>query len=260
MSIICAKRQEPEFLNSLNRSLLTPTSQLTVFCDLDGPLIDVSDRYYQTYQLALRETQSLYWDAESTFALTCLSKEQFWRMKQERTADIDIALRSGLQTEHIDYFLDQVRQVVNQPMMLEQDRVQPGVRSALTYLRDSGVSLKVVTLRHQVEAETLLLEQDLAQFFTGIWGTSDYQSAYSNYTDHKRRLLTQALEQFPALSLESAWMIGDTEADVLAGQSLGISTIALTCGIRSHDYLSKLQPTHIDRDLIAATQYLLGLV
>lgn len=259
MSMICVEGREPELLKSLHRALLTSTSQLTVFCDLDGPLIDVSDRYYQTYLLALQETQAVYWESGLTFGLNCLSKDEFWQMKQERTADIQIALRSGLETEQIDYFLDRVRQVVNQSTMLQQDRVQPDVRAALTYLQDSGVRLTVVTLRHQVEAENLLLEQGLASFFSEIWGTSDYQAAYTNYTDHKRRLLTQAIEQVPNLDLQSAWMIGDTEADVLAGQSLGISTIALTCGIRSHGYLSKLQPTRIDVSLIAASQYLLGL-
>jgi hypothetical protein len=31
---------------------------ITIFCDLDGPLVDVSKRYYKTYQLAIAETQA----------------------------------------------------------------------------------------------------------------------------------------------------------------------------------------------------------
>ncbi len=30
--------------------------EMTVFCDLDGPLIDVSARYYKTYRLAIAQT------------------------------------------------------------------------------------------------------------------------------------------------------------------------------------------------------------
>jgi phosphoglycolate phosphatase-like HAD superfamily hydrolase len=52
-------------------------------------------------------------------------------------------------------------------------------------------------------------------------------------------------------------MIGDTEADLLAGQALSIPTIALTCGIRSHFYLKQFKPTCIHSDLLAATYYLL---
>jgi len=33
------------------------TQVLTVFGDFDGPLVDVSDRYYNTYQIALSNTR-----------------------------------------------------------------------------------------------------------------------------------------------------------------------------------------------------------
>jgi phosphoglycolate phosphatase len=56
------------------------------------------------------------------------------------------------------------------------------------------------------------------------------------------------------------WIIGDTEADVLAGQALGLSTVAVTCGIRSHSYLKRLEPTTIQPDLQTATQYLLTTI
>ena len=54
-------------------------------------------------------------------------------------------------------------------------------------------------------------------------------------------------------------MIGDTEADIVAGQTLGIPTIALTCGIRSHYALKKCNPTRIQSDLLSAAHYLLGM-
>jgi phosphoglycolate phosphatase-like HAD superfamily hydrolase len=52
-------------------------------------------------------------------------------------------------------------------------------------------------------------------------------------------------------------MVGDTEADLIAGQTLSIPTIALTCGIRSHFYLKQFHPTCIQSDLLAAAHYLL---
>ena len=53
-------------------------------------------------------------------------------------------------------------------------------------------------------------------------------------------------------------MIGDTEADILAGQQAGIPTLALTCGIRSDRYLRTFNPTYIHQDLVTAVQQLLG--
>ena len=49
-------------------------------------------------------------------------------------------------------------------------------------------------------------------------------------------------------------MIGDTEADIMAGQALGVDTVAVTCGIRSHSYLKAFQPTHLISDLWTAAQ------
>jgi phosphoglycolate phosphatase-like HAD superfamily hydrolase len=42
-------------------------------------------------------------------------------------------------------------------------------------------------------------------------------------------------------------VVGDTEADVLAGQALGLPTCAVAFGIRSEEYLGSLRPTHLVR-------------
>ncbi len=54
-------------------------------------------------------------------------------------------------------------------------------------------------------------------------------------------------EHLPATANPNdSWMVGDTEADILAGKTMGILTIELTCGIMSHCQLSQLEPTAID--------------
>jgi phosphoglycolate phosphatase len=248
--------QSPWWRRNANRA---QSSRQTIFCDLDGPLIDVSDRYYQTYRLGLARTHTLYQSRGTILPIQALSKSQFWQMKQDRTPDIEIAMRSGLQAEEIDFFLTEVRQLVNQPILLEKDQLQPGVRWSLAILYACGYRLAVVTLRRQAQAVELLRKHELAHFFTAIYGTQDDLTAYHNYTESKTQLLTQVLVDYPLNPGERAWMIGDTEADVLAGQALGVATIALTCGIRSLPYLHGLRPTLIYNDLLSASQYLLGL-
>lgn len=228
-------------------------SQVTLFCDFDGPIVDVSERYYQTYRLGLAEIEA----ASPGLALHQLSKPQFWQMKQERTPDIEIAMRSGLQGEQIQQFLSRVKQIVNQPDLLAQDQIQPGVRWALSLLHERDVRLVLVTLRQQVQASQILRDHGLAALFSGIWGSHDESAAYLNQAEHKTYLLDLAIQKF---GNEAAWMVGDTEADVLAGQSLGIPTIALTCGIRSRSYLQKLEPTRIHSDLLSATRYLMNWI
>ena len=47
-------------------------------------------------------------------------------------------------------------------------------------------------------------------------------------------------------------MVGDTEADILAGQATGLSTAALSCGVRSHTYLERLKPSKVYSCLMSA--------
>ncbi|WNZ23767.1 HAD family hydrolase [Leptolyngbya sp. NK1-12] len=235
------------------QSSVSSDAPLTLFCDFDGPIVDVSERYYQTYQLGLAEIKSVYQRQGIAPRLNELTKERFWQMKQERTPDVEIAMRSGLRGHQIEQFLDRVKQIVNQPKLLHQDQIQPGVKWALALLHSQGVRLVLVTLRQQNQAAQILREHELESLFSQIWGTQDEDVAYLNQSEHKIRLLQTAMSH---CAPTAAWMVGDTEADILAGQASSIPTIALTCGIRSRTYLQKFQPTRIHADLLSAAHFL----
>lgn len=236
----------------------------TVFCDFDGPIVDVSDRYYSTYQRGLASVQAAYEFQGKALPLHVLTKHQFWQMKQERTPDPEIAMRSGLQGKQIDLFLQQVKQIVNQADLLRQDQLQPGVKQALSQLQAQGMQLVLVTLRCQHQARQVLHQYGIAHLFSQIHGATDDQAAYLNQAEHKTQLLTNAMVAtgvepccLDRHSGTQAWMIGDTEADIVAGQALGIPTIALTCGIRSQSYLQRFAPSQIHADLATAVRSLL---
>ncbi|MEB3162004.1 MAG: HAD hydrolase-like protein [Prochlorothrix sp.] len=237
---------------------------MTLFCDFDGPIVDVSDRYYATYRLGLSQTRSHYRNLRRPIAIRAMSKTQFWQMKQERVPDPEIALRSGLQGESLEYFLEQVRYHVNLPGLLQKDRPQPGVMWALSLLREQGFRLVLVTLRCKSQVQDFLAQYHLEDVFEGIYGSDDADAAYLNYADAKTQLLRQAIAEHSLIhGAENAavtlpgWMIGDTEADVIAAQTLGIPAIALTCGIRSQSYLAKLQPHAIHTSLLLLAHSLL---
>lgn len=233
------------------------TSQLTIFCDLDGPLIDVSQRYYKTYQLALSETQASVQAQGETLALTPLSHAQFWSMKQSKRPDIEIAYLSGLSGSHIDFFMQQVQAIVNQPLLLQEDRLQPGVHQALEHLLNQGAQLAVVTLRCQDQVDQVLQQHHLTRYFRLIRGTNDTQAAYKNYAVCKQSLIQDSINAMGLTNHQQIWMIGDTEADVLAAQAMKIKTVALTCGMRNYAFLHSLQPNSIQRTLASAANYLL---
>ena len=238
--------------------LLPPGS--TVFCDFDGPIADVSDRYYNTYRLALSATQQAYTEQGHVLPIRQLTKTQFWYMKQNRLPDELIADWSGLSGREIEDFLERVTELVNQPTLLHQDQLQPGARAALHALQDRHIRVVIVTLRQASQVLDFLHQHDLATTISQIYGADDAKTAYPNRSEHKVAQLREAIADQNRLGFSTtrSWMIGDTEADVHAGQTLGIPTIALTCGIRSSIYLKGFSPTCMQRDLYAAVKALVA--
>ena len=248
------------------RSLSDSTST-TIFCDFDGPVVDVSDRYYSTYYLALADTIQFYRESSQGIEdlslqpnLAVLSKEQFWEMKQNRIPDLQIARQSGLQNEEIDFFMRRVVKIVNSPDLLQQDKIQIGASWALKLLHSEGFRLVLVTLRDRTEATHMLAKYGVLGLFSGIYGSDNRQAAYQNYTELKTQFLARAIAECDnRASRNGAWIVGDTEADILAGKAMQIQTIGLTCGIRSYHQLSQLHPTVIETDLLSAARHLVGI-
>ncbi|MGK7891988.1 MAG: HAD family hydrolase [Leptolyngbyaceae cyanobacterium] len=232
-------------------------SRTTLFCDFDGPIVDVSERYYATYCLALEQMMT---DIGPSNHCKLLTKEQFWYLKQQRVPDFEIALRSGIPDDKVEFFLDTVRGLVNHASLLQKDQLQPGIRWALELLHSQSIRLILVTLRRQAQVQSLLRAYGLDHLFKRVWGTQDDDAAYRNSVESKCALLAHAWADdckrhgMP----KHAWMVGDTEADILAGQSSNIATVALTCGIRSRSYLAQYQPTYICNDLVAITHSLMN--
>jgi phosphoglycolate phosphatase len=237
------------------------TRGATLFCDFDGPIADVSDRYYSTYQQALAKTQAHYAAQGITLPVRLLTKTQFWEMKQTRVPDKTIADWSGLDRHQADVFLEQVNGIVNHPTLLSQDRLQPGTREALAALHCQGIRVIIVTLRQSAQVMRFLYDHDLTSMVQQIYGANDATTAYPNRVEHKIASLKAAIADQQRLGwyLHDCWMIGDTEADIGAGQAAQIPTIGLSCGIRSAGYLADFHPTRLYGSLYEATEFLLTM-
>lgn len=229
----------------------------TVFCDLDGPLIDVSGRYYKTYRLAIDRTVEHYQRQGELIPVSPMRQERFWHLKLERIPDEDIAQMTGFTSEQIDFFLATVRELVNQPKLLEFDRLQPWAMSALKQLHQAGVQLSLVTLRAHDQAVQMLKRFGIYHYFASIQGSTDEFAAYDNYAHSKTAILSKTMSSMALGESESLWMIGDTEADILSAKALGVKSIALSCGMRSRAYLQRLEPYIVLDDLEAAAELVL---
>ena len=178
-------------------------------------------------------------------------------MKRERIPDPDIAARTGFVEEQIDVFLGTVKTLVNQPTLLRADRVQNGALPALRAFNEADVNLALVTLREHDQAIQVLKRFGIYHYFDHIRGTHDEFAAYANYTDYKAAMLSDLMEKMAITERHPVCMIGDTEADVLSAKAVGIPAIALSCGMRSTEYLQRLEPTCVLGNLKDAAPYVL---
>lgn len=250
--------EPPQLEAFLARASQGSSEEHTLFCDFDGPIVDVSERYYTTYRMGLEALQADSQKQGTTLPIRYLSKAQFWAFKQNRLPDRQIALWSGLEGKQIDDFLAHVGQIVNQPSLLHQDQLQPGVRQALKLLRCHGIRVVLVTLRAPDQVFDVLEQHHLDWAFSGLYGMTQTEAAYANQSNHKVERLRDAIadQHRYGHSIQSSWMIGDTEADIIAGQAAGLPTLALTCGIRSSGYLKTFCPTLLLPNLWVAAQHL----
>lgn len=232
-------------------------AESTIFCDFDGPIVDVSERYYATYCSALTQVKDSCNGVQAS-RLRYLSKSRFWTFKQNRLPDHQIAHWSGLEGPNIDHFLAEVSRIVNHQSLLHYDRLQPRARDGLDILRQCSIRVVLVTLRSPDQVIEFLRRHQLEWAIADLFGMDSAEVAYRNQANHKieRLQAAMAVQHRHGYNLRDAWMIGDTEADIMAGQTLNMDTVAVTCGIRSRSYLQTFQPTQLIPDLWSAAQRL----
>ena len=203
----------------------------TVFFDLDGPILDVSEKYYR-----------LYCDLLHDEGRQPLSKAEYWDRKRRCVPDEAILRCSGLEGWS-EEFRELFRARIESVQYLAHDKIWPGVWEMLCGLA-SRSSLVLVTLRCSTELLTWELgSMKLLPLFHDVLSTA------GNGTTHQRAA-TKASLVMRALGSPNpdAWFVGDTETDVCAGQLLGLRTAAVAFGIRSCERLAALSP-----DLILET-------
>jgi phosphoglycolate phosphatase-like HAD superfamily hydrolase len=205
---------------------------MKIFFDLDGTLIDISERHYQVYKTLV-----------IAYKGAALGKNQYWELKRSNTPWSEVLTQSAIAVEHEAAFLKQFTQLIEDPSMLAIDTLFPASLSVLTELKENH-ELFLVSLRRNPENLRAQLQQlEITQYFKDI---------LSGHSDTKEGVLTKKAEIIQTLGpLDNACIIGDTEADVVAGTQLGIPTIAVTTGIRSKDFLEQLDPDYCAESLEA---------
>jgi phosphoglycolate phosphatase-like HAD superfamily hydrolase len=219
--------------------------------DFDGPIVDVSERYYRVYQHCLAEI------GQPGQKVQPLTKQEFWTLKRSQTSETQIALQSGLDEQQAHRFSLLRGETVHTMPYFKYDTLMPGAVAALKMLKRAGFDLVVMTMRRTRELNYALQRYDLEHFFPAnrrYCLANDYVKTAD--IQDKRLLMACAIRELPPI--DSTWMVGDTEADLLAAQSQGLPTIGVLSGIRDRSQLEQHHPTDIAADLAAAAELVLG--
>ncbi|MFK0734282.1 MAG: HAD family hydrolase [Gloeotrichia echinulata GP01] len=224
---------------------------LRLITDFDGPIVDVSERYYRVYQLCLEKTR------HPGQAVQELSKPEFWQLKRSRIPEKQIALSSGLDEVQAQEFTQLRRQTVHTEPYFQYDSLIPGAVEALLKIQQAGIDLAVMTMRRVRELDYAFKKYDLGKFFPEnrrYCLSNDYVKTRD--IEDKPLLMSRALEELPPAA--DTWMVGDTEADITAAKKHAIKVMAVESGIRDRAQLAPYHPDLIVQDLSYAVNLIIS--
>lgn len=231
---------------------------LRLIFDFDGPIMDISDRYYRVYQICLEKTQL------PDQKLNILSQKEFWDLKRDRIKETEIGKISGLNEDQCVKFAQLRNKLAHQLEFLVLDQPIPGAIATLERLKQlPDVELVVMTMRKQQELELALKQHNLERFFPSDLAEVQSDRRYCIPNDYVKKsdledkplLMTRALQKLPPVT--QTWMIGDKEADIVAAQKHQIKIIAVLSGIRNRQQLEPYQPDFIVNDVTEAIKLIL---
>jgi len=200
----------------------------TLYFDLDGTILDVSSRLYSVYLDIVNQL-----DGEP------LPKEVYWQAKREQLSEGTIAKRSKI--DNASKYVQLRKERIELPKYLKHDKLIPRALESLSELKKDN-QMVLVTLRNSTEN----LYQQLRRFrieplFDKVLVGNNGKERWSS----KAKIIRSDNLFEPRRAI----IVGDSEADILAGKNLNILAIAVLSGIRGRKELLSTHPDCIINDI-----------
>ena len=195
---------------------------MKVIFDLDGTLIDVSERMYRLFQALV--PQSL------------LSKNEYWELKRNKIRH-EILLNKYFPEISFEYFNSKWMKAIETEEYILMDTNYSDTIDVLRRLSNK-FNLYLLTSRQlkcelQRELEKLMLKK----YFTDILVT---ERKYS-----KKELLIQYIKNDVNFLKNVKYFISDVGEDIMLGNSFDLTTVAITHGFMNRPRLEEYQPKYI---------------
>ena len=200
---------------------------MKIFFDLDGTFLNVAPRHYLVYCSTLEQ-----------FGGKALGANEYWSLKRRKVNWDYILEKSGVDKSQKSAFLEVFITKIESTEYLKGDELFPFSMHILNLF--SHYELYLVSLRRNEqnllsELQRLGIKDRFKRVLTGHSETDGF--------DKKIELISEVLGS------ESGTIIGDTEADIVAGKELGLTTVAVESGIRDGEFLEELKPDFLLKDI-----------
>jgi len=204
-------------------------SKDTIFFDLDGTILDVSERVYQVYKIILKKYDKKF-----------LSKKEYINLKKNKEPIVDILKKTGAD-DILSRFNKEWAENIEKQDFLSLDKLSSLTKKFLLELSNNH-ELVLVTLRDSAKnLKTELQEKKIENIFDKILVKS------GKGIQEKWKIKYRLIKEYG--NYKGSIFVGDTETDILAGKELGLKTIAVTSGMRSRQFLEKHKPDLLVRDI-----------
>lgn len=198
---------------------------MTLFFDLDGTLIDTSLRHHTVYS-----------EIVSDFKGTPLAKNEYWGLKRQKQPWSKILPLSDIDASHESEFLQQFIAKIESTQYLDLDTLINGASKVLAASNYAHTCYLVSLRRNHSQLVSELQRLKIDHYFTEIVSGHSETDGFDKKIELIRPKINDA---------STTYIIGDTEADIITGQSLGLKTVAVLSGIRTEELLGGLHPDYM---------------
>ncbi len=198
----------------------------TIYLDLDGTILDVKQRLCAIYLDAIKELGG-----------RALPVETYWQAKRTHLAEETIARYSDLKDtrRYTRLRIDKLEASI----YLNYDRLLPLALESLENLRSNNRLVLVTMRRHRERLNHQLRRLAVRPLLNKVL----LRGCEGDGTK------VDMIRSDIGVGLSSCIIVGDTESDILAGKSLGMSTVAVLSGIRNRNTLVRCCPDRIIEDI-----------
>ncbi len=227
-------RPQTSFEDGIEKTILWWESQKprkikAIIFDLDGTLLDVTERYAQGYI-----------EAAKKMSLQIPEKEKIIELKKFGLTGFEI-LKTIYQDESDEKIkqTDELRiRITNSHELICKDKPYQAARNTLKKIKESSFKTAVVTLRPK-EFNKQIKDFGLSQFIDLIINESSKE---------KTNALIKASKKI-GVSTFDCIAIGDSPADIIQAKNIGMKTIAAEYALIGKERLAKENPNYFAKNL-----------